>query len=107
MLTLYFQGDEEESLQECLERVSNCTCLELVSTDLIYHGIIVVWHKITPNTIICFNIYPSSSTGGMKLNSSSFFTFTVHLKALECFSLSKQVMHTISDECEYAVTWLR
>lgn len=56
--------------------------------------------------MICFNTYPSNSNGGMKSSGSSFLVFTIHLKALECFSLSKQVMHTIPEEYEYALTWL-
>jgi len=32
--------------------------------------------------------------------------FTIHLKSLECFSVSKQVMHTIPEEREHAVTRL-
>lgn len=56
--------------------------------------------------MICFNTYPSNSTGGMKLSGSSFLVFKIRLKALEYFSLSKQVMNTIPEEYEYALTWL-
>lgn len=35
-----------------------------------------------------------------------FYVYNTLESALECFSLSKQVMHTIPEECEYAVTWL-
>lgn len=42
----------------------------------------------------------------MKLNYSSFLMFTIHSKALKCFSLAKQVMNTIPEECKYAVTQL-
>lgn len=42
----------------------------------------------------------------MKLKGYRFLMFTIHSKALKCFSLSKQVMHTIPKKCKHAVTWL-
>lgn len=101
MLTLSFQS-EEESLQGFLGRM-----FKLQKLGVCIHRFNLLWNysNLAENDTEHY-IYLSRSTGGMILNGSSFLMFTINLKALKCFSLSKQVMHTIPEECKHAVTWL-